>query len=91
MQLMDARVSNVQALLYAVDDKGWPFDRVSERLSLDHVCLSPGNCQGAGRPSPGQRSAWVEKAGFQLLIPFVALPPYHYGLVGRKVREHDMT
>lgn len=36
------------------------------------------------RPRPEQCHAWVQKAGFDLVIPFVALPPYHYGLVGRK-------
>jgi len=36
------------------------------------------------RPRPEQCQTWVQKAGFELLIPFVALPPYHYGLVGRR-------
>jgi len=34
------------------------------------------------RPRPEQCQAWVQKAGFKLVIPLVALPPYHYGLVG---------
>jgi SAM-dependent methyltransferase len=41
------------------------------------------------RPYPEQCQAWVQKAGFHLLIPFLAMPPYHYGLVGRKAHEHD--
>jgi SAM-dependent methyltransferase len=36
------------------------------------------------RPRPEQCQAWVQKAGFELVISFVALPSYHYGLVGRK-------
>jgi ubiquinone/menaquinone biosynthesis C-methylase UbiE len=38
------------------------------------------------RPHPKQCQAWVQQAGFELMIPLVALPPYHYGLVGRKPR-----
>lgn len=36
------------------------------------------------RPRPDQCQAWVQEAGFDLVIPFVDLPPYHYGLVGRR-------
>lgn len=38
------------------------------------------------RPRPEQCQSWVRDAGFELAIPFVMLPPYHYGLVGRKAR-----
>ncbi len=38
------------------------------------------------RPRPEQCQAWVREAGFELVIPYVALPPYHYGLVGRRAR-----
>jgi SAM-dependent methyltransferase len=38
------------------------------------------------RPRPEQCQAWVQEAGFELVVPLVALPPHHYGLVGRKVR-----
>jgi SAM-dependent methyltransferase len=38
------------------------------------------------RPRPEQCQTWVQQAGFELLIPFVALPPYHYGVVGRKAQ-----
>lgn len=38
------------------------------------------------RPRPEQCQAWVQRAGFELVIPFVALPPYHYGLVGHRAR-----
>ncbi len=36
------------------------------------------------RPRPEQCRQWIHDAGFELLIPEVALPPYHYGIVGRK-------
>ncbi len=38
------------------------------------------------RPRPEQCQAWTQTAGFELTIPFVALPPYHYGLVGRRAQ-----
>jgi SAM-dependent methyltransferase len=38
------------------------------------------------RPRPEQCQAWIQKAGFELLMPIVALPPYHYGLVGRRLQ-----
>ncbi len=41
------------------------------------------------RPRPEQCQAWLRQARFELVVPFVALPPYHYGLVGRKPYEHD--
>lgn len=36
------------------------------------------------RPRPEQCLAWMERAGFELTAPLIALPPYHYGLVGRR-------
>lgn len=36
------------------------------------------------RPRPRQCQAWLRQTGFELAIPDVALPPYHYGLLGRK-------
>jgi SAM-dependent methyltransferase len=38
------------------------------------------------RPRPEHCQAWVKQAGFELLIPLLALPPYHYGLVGSTPR-----
>jgi ubiquinone/menaquinone biosynthesis C-methylase UbiE len=43
------------------------------------------------RPRPEQCQAWVRQAGFELLIPVVPLPPYHYGLVGRKRRSGETS
>ena len=39
------------------------------------------------RPRPEQCQTWTREAGFVLAIPFVSLPPYHYGLVGQKPGE----
>lgn len=38
------------------------------------------------RPRPEQCAGWLAQAGFEILLPPVSLPPYHYGLVGLKVR-----
>ncbi|MBM4219755.1 MAG: class I SAM-dependent methyltransferase [Gammaproteobacteria bacterium] len=40
------------------------------------------------RPRPEQCQAWTREAGFALAVPFVSLPPYHYGLVGEKPATH---
>jgi SAM-dependent methyltransferase len=42
------------------------------------------------RPRPEQCQAWIQQAGFELLIPIVALPPYHYGLVGSKPQAESL-
>jgi ubiquinone/menaquinone biosynthesis C-methylase UbiE len=39
------------------------------------------------RPRPEQCQEWVKAAGFQLLQPFIDLPPYHYGMVGKKTNR----
>ncbi len=36
------------------------------------------------RPTPQQCQQWMQAAGFDLASPVVQLPPYHYGLVGRR-------
>jgi SAM-dependent methyltransferase len=36
------------------------------------------------RPRPEECRRWIQNAGFELLLPEVALPPYHYGIVGQK-------
>ena len=36
------------------------------------------------RPTPQHCRLWMEAAGFDLASPVVRLPPYHYGLVGRR-------
>jgi SAM-dependent methyltransferase len=36
------------------------------------------------RPRPEQCQQWLVEAGFELVKPLVPLPPYHYGVVGRR-------
>ena len=36
------------------------------------------------RPRPEQCREWTRQAGFELIQPHVDLPPYHYGIAGRK-------
>jgi SAM-dependent methyltransferase len=36
------------------------------------------------RPQPEQCQAWVQTAGFELILRLIDLPPYHYGIVGQK-------
>jgi len=36
------------------------------------------------RPRPEHCRNWLKESGFELAIPLVSLPPYHYGVVGRK-------
>ncbi len=36
------------------------------------------------RPKPEQCQSWMIEAGFELRKPFIDLPPYHYGILGKK-------
>jgi SAM-dependent methyltransferase len=36
------------------------------------------------RPQPERIAAWINDTGFEIALLPTALPPYHYGLVGRK-------
>jgi SAM-dependent methyltransferase len=36
------------------------------------------------RPRPDQIREWLTTAGFDIRLPFVDLPPYHYGMIGQK-------
>lgn len=36
------------------------------------------------RPRPEQCQEWMKLAGFELVKPYINLPPYHYGIVGQK-------
>jgi hypothetical protein len=43
------------------------------------------------RPRPEQCRNWLKESGFELAMPLVSLPPYHYGVVGRKPIETPET
>jgi ubiquinone/menaquinone biosynthesis C-methylase UbiE len=52
-----------------------------------HDAATPRDPDLSIRPRPEQCQAWLREARFELVRPLVALPPYHYGLVGRKAPE----
>jgi SAM-dependent methyltransferase len=67
--------------------EAWRILRPGGLLGVIHWNWDPATPRGpdlAIRPRPEQCQAWAREVGFELLVPFVALPPYHYGLVGRK-------
>ena len=43
------------------------------------------------RPRPEHSRDWLKESGFELVMPLVSLPPYHYGIVGRKPNETPET
>ncbi|MCC6353387.1 MAG: class I SAM-dependent methyltransferase [Verrucomicrobiae bacterium] len=61
--------------------------RPGGRVGIIHWNYDAGTPRGPDlgiRPRPEDCQAWAQEAGFDLLIPFVSLPPYHYGIVGRR-------
>ena len=34
------------------------------------------------RPRPEQCRTWIEHAGIEIVVPWVELPPHHFGVVG---------
>ena len=49
-----------------------------------HDAATPRGPELGIRPRPEQCRDWLGQAGFAILIPFVALPPYHFGLAGTR-------
>lgn len=63
--------------------------RPGGRLGVIHWVYDAATPRGPDlgiRPRAEQCRAWLREAGFELLVPAVDLPPYHYGLVGGKSR-----
>lgn len=61
--------------------------RPGGKLGVIHWIYDPATPRGPDlriRPRPEQCRTWVHEARFALPVPFVSLPPYHYGLVGQK-------
>jgi ubiquinone/menaquinone biosynthesis C-methylase UbiE len=57
------------------------------KVGVIHWNYDPSTPRGpdmAIRPRPEQCQEWTRQAGFELAAPLLDLPPYHYGLVGRK-------
>jgi SAM-dependent methyltransferase len=60
----------------------WPGGMVG----VIHWNVDPGTPRGPPlriRPTPEQCQQWMQAAGFDLASGVIALPPYHFGLVGR--------
>jgi len=56
-------------------------------VAVIHWIPDPGTPRGPAlhiRPTPQQCQQWMQAAGFDTAGPVVNLPPYHYGLVGRR-------
>lgn len=61
--------------------------RPGGRVAVIHWNHDPATPRGPDlsiRPRPEQCQAWMVEAGFEIALPPTSLPPYHYGLVGRK-------
>ena len=57
------------------------------RAGIIHWKYDAGTPRGPAmdiRPRPDQCREWMGRAGLNLTIPFMDLPPYHYGIVGQK-------
>jgi SAM-dependent methyltransferase len=67
--------------------EAWHVLRPGGKVGVIHWNYDPGTPRGPDmsiRPRPEQCQAWVRQAGFDLVGSLIPLPPYHYGLVGRK-------
>jgi SAM-dependent methyltransferase len=59
--------------------------RPGGRLAIIHWVHDPATPRGPAlgiRPRPAQCRAWLEEAGLHIPMPGVALPPFHFGVVG---------
>jgi SAM-dependent methyltransferase len=56
-------------------------------LAVMHWIADPSTPRGPAmeiRPRPQQCQQWMQAAGFALVGPVLSLPPYHFGLVGKR-------
>ena len=61
--------------------------RAGGRVAVIHWNYDPNTPRGPSmeiRPRPEQCRQWLGEAGFDLVLPSVSLPPYHYGMAGQK-------
>jgi ubiquinone/menaquinone biosynthesis C-methylase UbiE len=64
--------------------------RIGGRVGIIHWIPSADTPRGPDlsiRPRAVQCQEWLREAGFELRIPSVDLPPYHYGVVGLKAQS----
>ncbi len=58
------------------------------KIGIIHWIYSPTTPRGPSmdiRPKPEQCIEWMKLAGFTINSDVISLPPYHYGIVGRKM------
>jgi ubiquinone/menaquinone biosynthesis C-methylase UbiE len=67
--------------------EAWRILTPGGRVGIAHWIPDPETPRGPHlsiRPRPEQCQTWLREAGFVLEAPHLSLPPYHYGVVGRK-------
>ena len=67
--------------------EAWRILTPGGRVGVMHWNYNPNTPRGPSmtiRPRPSDCRRWVEEAGFVLVNDIIDLPPYHYGLCGRK-------
>jgi ubiquinone/menaquinone biosynthesis C-methylase UbiE len=65
--------------------EAWRILQPGGRVTVVHWIPDPTTPRGPAleiRPRPEQCRAWMEAVGFAAISPVIALPPYHFGLVG---------
>jgi len=68
--------------------------RPAGKVAVIHWTYDAGTPRGPDlsiRPRPEQCRGWAQQAGFELVMPAIALPPHHYGLLGRKPQGPTKT
>jgi ubiquinone/menaquinone biosynthesis C-methylase UbiE len=67
--------------------EAWRILAPGGRVAVIHWNYDPSTPRGPAmsiRPRPAECRRWIEEAGFVIENGVIDLPPYHYGLCGRK-------
>ena len=67
--------------------EAWRILKPGGRVAVIHWNYDPTTPRGPSmdiRPHPEDCLHWTEEAGFVVEEGVIDLPPYHYGLIGRK-------
>lgn len=67
--------------------EAWRILKHCGRAAIIHWNYDPSTPRGPSmniRPRPADCQKWIEQAGFEVENGIIDLPPYHYGLIGRK-------